>query len=60
MAVTLSKSAFTHYKQLIRNGNVVVDDRDAWSEHRPKTEAENEFIRQHGYRGIWQVAFGRR
>jgi hypothetical protein len=57
MAVTLNNSAFTHYKQLIKDGKFVVDDRDAWSEHRPRAQAENDFIRQHGYReyGRWHL-----
>jgi hypothetical protein len=57
MAVTLNKGAFTHYKQLINDGEVVLDDRDAWSEHRPTAEAENQFIRQNGFHeyGKWYL-----
>jgi hypothetical protein len=49
MAVKLNKTAFTHAKELVNEGRVVLDDRDAWSEHQPSTEKENEFIRLHGF-----------
>ena len=59
MAVKLNKSAFEHAKKLVKEGKGVLDDRDAWSEHQPSAEAENAFIREHGfgeyakwYRGI--------
>ncbi len=48
MAVTLNRRAYDHAKQLVEQGKVVVDDRDAWSEHQPSTRDENEFIREHG------------
>jgi hypothetical protein len=50
VAVKLSRAAFEHAKSLVEQGNVVVDERDAWSEHEPSAEKENEFIRQHGFR----------
>jgi hypothetical protein len=43
------KTAYAHAKQLIGEGKVVLDERDAWSEHQPSAEAENQFIRQHGF-----------
>lgn len=49
MAVKLNRQAFEYAKRLVRDGKVVVDDRDAWSEHQPSTEQENEFIRIHGF-----------
>jgi hypothetical protein len=49
MAVKLNRKAFEHAKQLIRNGHVAMDERDAWSEHQPSAEKENEFIRRHGF-----------
>jgi hypothetical protein len=49
MAVKLNRKAFEHAKQLVRTGHVVVDERDAWSEHQPSAEQENEFIRRHGF-----------
>jgi hypothetical protein len=59
MAVTLNSRAFDHAKKLIEEGRFVLDERDAWSEHRPSAEQENAFLRLHGfaeygkwYRGI--------
>src|SRR5689334_7553948 len=49
MAVKLNKKAYEHAKILIGEGKVVLDERDAWSEHQPSAEAENEFIRLHGF-----------
>jgi len=48
MAVKLNKSAYDQAKRLINEGHVVLDEKDAWSEHRPSAEQENEFIRRHG------------
>ena len=57
MAVELNKRAYDHAKELIQAGDVVFDERDAWSEHRPSAEKENEFIRLHGFReyGNWYL-----
>jgi hypothetical protein len=49
MAVTLSKVALDHAKMLIARGNFIFDGRDAWSEHRPTAQQENEFIWLHGF-----------
>jgi hypothetical protein len=49
MAVKLHNSAFDHAKELINAGHMVVDNRDAWSEHQPSAQQENEFIRRHGW-----------
>ncbi|OLD19151.1 MAG: hypothetical protein AUI85_03415, partial [Acidobacteriales bacterium 13_1_40CM_3_55_5] len=49
MAVKLNRKAFDHAKKLIRRGKVVMDDRDAWSEHQPSAKEENNFIEQHGF-----------
>ena len=49
MAVKLNKSAFEHAKDLIKDGQYVLDDRDSWSEHQPSAAAENRYIEQHGY-----------
>ena len=49
MAIKLNKTAFNYAKELIDEGAVVIDDRDAWSEHQPSTREENEFIRKHGF-----------
>ena len=57
MTVKLNKRAFEHAKELITDGHVVVDKRDAWSEHQPSTQQENEFIEAHGYGefGKWHL-----
>jgi hypothetical protein len=49
MAVRLNKVAYDHAKELVKQGKVVLDERDAWSEHQRSAEAENEFIRRHGF-----------
>ena len=48
MAVRLNERAYDHAKQLIDDHKVVLDDRDAWSEHQPSARQENEFIAKHG------------
>ena len=48
MAVKLNKRAYEHSKKLVADGKVVLDERDAWSEHRPSAQKENEFIQRHG------------
>jgi len=49
MTVRLSRSAFEHAKQLIRDGHFVLDGRDDWSEHRPNADTENAYIEKHGF-----------
>jgi O-glycosyl hydrolase len=49
MSVKLNERAFDHAKKLIENGDYVLDDRDAWSEHRPTAQQENEYIEKHGF-----------
>jgi hypothetical protein len=48
MSVKLNQRAFEFAKELIKEGLFVYDDRDAWSEHQPSAQEENEFIRQYG------------
>ena len=57
MTVTLNRRAFEHAKELINEGQIVLDERDAWSEHRPTAEQENEFIHLHGFAeyGRWDL-----
>ena len=50
MATKLNQQAFEYAKDLIRKGRVVLDGRDAWSEHQPSAEREDEFIRVYGIR----------
>jgi hypothetical protein len=49
MTVKLNERAFDHAKKLIKDGKFVHDDRDAWSEHQPSAQQENEFIDKHGF-----------
>jgi len=57
MAVKLNRRAYEYAKRLISEGKFVFDDRDAWSEHRPSAQQENEFIRQNGFAeyGRWYL-----
>jgi hypothetical protein len=57
MAVMLNRQAYEHAKQLINDGRIVLDERDAWSEHRPSAEQENAFIHLHGFAeyGKWHL-----
>ena len=49
MALKLHRRAFDHAKELVGEGKVVLDERDAWSEHQPSAQRENEFIERRGY-----------
>jgi hypothetical protein len=49
MAVKLNRRAYDHAQQLVKDGHVVLDDRDAWSEHQPTAAQENAFIAEHGW-----------
>jgi hypothetical protein len=49
MATTLHRKAFDHAKKLVSSGAVVRDDRDAWSEHQPSAQQENDFLAEHGF-----------
>lgn len=49
MAVKLNSRAFEHAKSLIKKGRYVIDDRDAWSEHKPSRHQENAYIAAHGF-----------
>jgi hypothetical protein len=53
----LNNRAYEHAKALINEGKFVVDERDAWSEHRPSAQQENEFIQRHGFAeyGKWYL-----
>lgn len=57
MAVKLSRRSFDYAKELVTEGKFVSDERDAWSEHQPSAEQENEFIREHGWNeyGRWHL-----
>jgi hypothetical protein len=57
MAVKLHNSGYAHARALIDERHVVLDDRDAWSEHQPSTRQENEYIAEHGWGayGRWHL-----
>jgi hypothetical protein len=48
MAVRLNHRGFDHAKDQVKQGHVVLDERDDWSEHQPSARDENEYIREHG------------
>jgi hypothetical protein len=48
MATTLNDTGYRHARKLIESGHYTLDERDAWSEHRPSARQENEFIERHG------------
>lgn len=48
MATKLNKHSFEFAQDQVKNGNVVLDQRDDWSEHQPSTQEENRYIEEHG------------
>jgi hypothetical protein len=50
MAVKLNQRGFDHAKKLVAERKVVLDERDAWSEHQPSVADENRYIQEHGFR----------
>ena len=49
MSVKLNKRGYEHAAALVERGRIVLDERDAWSEHQPTAAQENEFIQKHGW-----------
>ena len=49
MATELNKAAVRHARALVRDGKVVRDDRDDWSEAAPSADDENKFIDRAGW-----------
>lgn len=47
--VRLNETSVRHARDLIEQGCVLVDLRNAWGEQQPSANAENEFIRQYGF-----------
>jgi hypothetical protein len=47
--VKLNERAYEHARKLIKDGEVVLDERDDWSEHQPSAQQENDFIKEHGW-----------
>ena len=48
MAIIVNNRAYDYAQRLIKDGRFVADDRDAWSEHQPSAQQENEYIQRHG------------
>ena len=49
MAIELNEPALRHARSLIRDGKVVRDERDDWSEAAPTADEENSFIERNGW-----------
>jgi hypothetical protein len=49
MAIELNEAALRHARALVRDGKVVRDERDDWSEAAPSADEENDFIDKHGW-----------
>ena len=58
MAIKLNEAGYARARKLIQDGMVALDDRDAWREHRPSNERENQFIDLYGVEeyGSWFLA----
>lgn len=49
MAIELNRPALKHARSLVRDGKVVRDERDDWSETAPSAADENDFIEKNGW-----------
>ena len=49
MSTILNERSYAFAQDKIKNGNVVRDQRDDWSEHQPSARQENDFIDAHGW-----------
>jgi hypothetical protein len=49
VAVKLNELAYDHARRLIDRRQVVLDERDDWSEHQPSAAEENQFLERHGF-----------
>ncbi|MEA5455097.1 hypothetical protein SPF06_10235 [Sinomonas sp. JGH33] len=58
MAIKLNHKAFDHAKSLVRDGKVVRDTRDDWSEHAPDNEKLNKFLESKGTGGYSEWFLG--
>jgi hypothetical protein len=57
MSAKLHRQGYQHARELVDHGEVVRDQRDDWSEHRPSADDENAFIDRHGIHeyGKWHL-----
>jgi hypothetical protein len=49
MAIELNRPALENARSLVRDGKVVRDERDDWSEAAPTADEENSFIEDNGW-----------
>lgn len=49
MVIELNNPALRHARALVRDGKVVRDERDDWSEAAPSADDENSFIDENGW-----------
>ena len=49
MGIRLNETALRHARSLVRDGKVVRDERDDWSEHAPSADDENTFVEKKGW-----------
>jgi hypothetical protein len=49
VVVKLNRTALTNARKRVKDGQVVRDQRDDWSEHAPTAAEENNFIEDHGW-----------
>jgi hypothetical protein len=49
MTVKLNYRAYEHAKRIIEDGKFIDDEREAWSDHHPSTQTENDFIEKNGF-----------
>ena len=61
MAIELNQPALRHARALIREGKVVRDERDDWSEAAPTADEENSFIEENGWTDFshWHLGIDR-
>jgi hypothetical protein len=49
MSVKLNQRAYEYAKRLIEQNKFIDDEREAWSDHHPSTQTEEEFIEKCGF-----------
>src|SRR3954447_7929897 len=49
MTIRLNKKSLEQAKQLVKQGKVVRDGRDDWSEAAPSSQEQNTFLEKHGW-----------
>jgi hypothetical protein len=59
VAIGLNAAALAHARMSIENGRFVPDERNAWSEDRPSTQQEDEFIQNYGLEEYGRWYFGK-